>query len=168
MPATYELISTTTLSTGATNVTFSAIPSSYTDLILITNVLVQTDGESPQLQFNSDTATNYSTIFFEGNGSSTAGFRFSNRANTETTYNIGANSSNPSVFIFHILNYSNSTTYKSMLVRFNNGSGGTYPGINATASTWRSTSAITSIKIFPGANNFNTNSTFKLYGIKAA
>ena len=35
MPATYEPIATTTLGSAATNITFSSIPATYTDLRLV-------------------------------------------------------------------------------------------------------------------------------------
>lgn len=168
MPATYDKINSNTLSTSATDVTFSSIPGTYTDLVIVMSVFTSSDGESPQFQFNSDTATNYSTTFVEGNGSSAASYRFSSRGNLETSYNIGGNSTSPSPIITHINNYSNSTTHKTVLTRWNSASGGTYPGVNATVGLWRSTAAITSIKIYPGAGNFNSGSTFTLYGIKAA
>jgi hypothetical protein len=63
------------------------------------------------------------------------------------------------------MNYSNTTTYKTVLLRSNNASAITV----ATVGLWRSTSAINTIKIYAdGAAVFSVGSTFTLYGIKAA
>lgn len=168
MALTYEPIATTTLGSATTDTTFSSISGSYTDLILVMNVFTSSDGATPQLQFNSDTGTNYSTTFMEGNGGSASSIRVSSRSYIQLSYNIGGNSTNPQPVICHLQNYSNSTTNKTVLSRWNSATGGTYPGTNAAVSLWRSTAAITSIKIYVGAGNFNTGSTFTLYGIKAA
>jgi hypothetical protein len=70
--------------------------------------------------------------------------------------------------IFHLQNYSNSTTYKTVLNRTNYaGSGG---WTVASVGLWRDTSAITSIRIAISetqTGNFISGSTFTLYGIKA-
>ncbi len=68
-------------------------------------------------------------------------------------------------FTLQFMNYSNATTYKTILVR----GGDASQKVDATVNLWRSTSAITSITLFPGGgNSFLTGSTFSLYGIAAA
>jgi hypothetical protein len=66
------------------------------------------------------------------------------------------------------MNYSNSTTYKTVLGRSNRASSDTA----ADVGLWRSTSAITRIDLAMGGsfptNNFASGSTFTLYGIAAA
>jgi hypothetical protein len=64
-------------------------------------------------------------------------------------------------FITHIMNYSNTTTYKTTVARSNN------PAriVDFYINMWRSTSAISTVA-FTG--NFATGSSFSLYGIKAA
>jgi uncharacterized secreted protein with C-terminal beta-propeller domain len=69
--------------------------------------------------------------------------------------------------IINIQNYSNSTTYKTIIARWNNNAG-TYASVGATASLWRKApEAITSITVYDDAGNLNAGSTFTLYGIKA-
>jgi len=65
--------------------------------------------------------------------------------------------------IFNIMNYSNTTTYKTVLMRDNNSAG----NVTAAVMLWQSTSAINYIELFI-TNNFVAGSTFTLYGIKAA
>jgi hypothetical protein len=68
--------------------------------------------------------------------------------------------------VIQINNYSNSTTFKTPLIRTNTGpSWGT---VFAIVGLWRNTAAITSITFTPDTGNFDTGSTFTLYGIKAA
>lgn len=69
----------------------------------------------------------------------------------------------------HIQDYSNTTTFKSAIVRSNFGalSPNTTTVVELTVSTWRNTAAITTLKL-NGAISFATGSTFTLYGIKAA
>jgi len=63
------------------------------------------------------------------------------------------------------MNYANTTTYKTSLTRGNIATVATL----ATVGMWRSTSAITSIKIErDGSNLLAAGSTFTLYGIAAA
>ena len=67
--------------------------------------------------------------------------------------------------IINIQNYSNTTTYKTILGRANNA----VTGVTETVGLWRSTSAITSMTLLQsyGSDLFKTGSTFTLYGIKA-
>jgi hypothetical protein len=68
------------------------------------------------------------------------------------------------VGITHIMNYSNTTTYKTVLSR---GSSANNIAI-AYVDLWRNTAAITSITLTPSsATNFDAGSTFSLYGINA-
>ena len=68
MPTTYEPIATQTLGSAAATITFSSIPATYTDLRLVL-VGTSTISANPKINFNSDTATNYSQTILSGNGS---------------------------------------------------------------------------------------------------
>ena len=171
MPSTYTPIATTTLGSAQTSYTFSSISGTYTDLILVANGYATIDdGYAPKLVFNSDTGTNYSRTVLSGTGSAASSGRNSNQSYILCGNQQGwsTSSSNPAIVVAHIMNYSNSTTYKSVLIR-NGAANGTYPGTEANAGLWRSTAAITSVQISAGASaQFATGSTFTLYGIKAA
>jgi hypothetical protein len=165
MAITYEPLATTTLSTATASVTFSSISSSYTDLVLVSMPLSATS-DNLTMQFNSDTGTNYSTTILSGNGSAASSARQSNTATPYMSY-YGLTNPTPSTCIFHIMNYANTTTYKTTIARASNASGS--GGTDATVMLWRDTSAITSIVIKQyGANNLSSGSTFSLYGIKSA
>jgi hypothetical protein len=169
MPATYEPITSTTLTSAQSNVTFSSISSAYTDLIIVTNVGYSAANYYTCLQFNGDTTSNYSATFLAGTGSSAV----SNRSTSATFIADGNNIAGATTILdtvtFHVQNYANTTTFKTVLIR-KTSNGGTYPGTEATVGLWRKTpEAINSIKLFSSsAGNFITGSTFTLYGIKAA
>ena len=164
MPSTYTPIATTTLGSAAASVTFSSISGSYTDLVLV--ISGRLDSGSGQdasvlLQYNNDTSTNYSTTLIDGNGTSAG----SARATNATAAYCGSTSQESSNSIVNIMNYSNTTTYKTLTSRGNN------PNyrVRAFASLWRSTAAISTIKVISDfAGNFAAGSTFTLYGVKSA
>jgi hypothetical protein len=66
------------------------------------------------------------------------------------------------------LNYSNTTTFKTTLVRSGTSTGSSFPGTTAIVEMWRSTAAINRLDIKANGVNFAVGSTFTLYGIKAA
>lgn len=164
MTATYEAIATTTLGSAQASVTFSSISGSYTDLILVSMPLSATS-DNLTMQFNGDTGTNYSTTILWGSGSSTGSAYQNNTATPYMSY-YGLTNATPSTCIFHIMNYANTTTYKTTIARAGNASNS--GGTDATVMLWRSTSAITSIVIKQyNSNNLSSGSTFTLYGIKS-
>ena len=168
MPATYEPIATTTLSSTQATVTFSSIPGTFTDIIL--QVTATSDraaaSEVAKVLVNSDTGSNYSRTILYGTGSTASSARSSNQSRFEVG-GVGGNTGTlgNDFFQLQFLYYSNSTTNKTGLVRQ------TMPGEEVTAVVllWRSTSAITRIDISPlYGTNWKANSIFTLYGIKAA
>ena len=164
MAATYEKIASTTLSTIATDVTFSSIPSTYTDLVLIVNAKSVIGGVDLSARFNSDSGSNYSKTNLYGSGAGAVSTRNSNQ--TQANLDLGGYVTNSFVSyqIAHIMNYSNATTYKTYLAR----AGNTSVTVDAIVGLWRNTAAITSIVLFVSGDTFASGSTFNLYGIKAA
>lgn len=160
MASTYVPIATTTASGSVSTITFSSISSSYTDLILVVQGTTSTADEWG-LRVNSDTGTNYSTTWLQGNGSIAQSSRYSNK----TFGLIGYMRNTISSAIIQLQNYSNTTTYKTILSREADGTDGTW----ANVTLWRSTSAINSITLYALNNyNYSNSTTFTLYGIKAA
>jgi len=158
---TYTLIASNTLGSATSSITFSSIPAVYTDLILVSQYF-RTTNNSPKIYFNSDTLSNYSQTVLYGNGTSAASGRDSGGYIWLADY-INADLTNPACNITNILDYSNTSTYKTVLDKGGNAAN----GIAASAGLWRNTSAINSIVITATSGNFNTGSTFKLYGIEA-
>jgi hypothetical protein len=158
---TYVAIAEQTLGTDAASVTFSSISGAYTDLIMVVNAITSTASEYMSINLNSDTGSNYSRTNLAGNGTSAVSVRGSN----ETVGYIGAETYGTNALKFntvvHFMNYANTTTYKTFLSRANH----VDLAAEAIVGLWRSTSAITTIKV---NSNFATGSTFTLYGIAAA
>jgi hypothetical protein len=167
MAATYTPIASTTLGADASSVIFSSIPSTYTDLVLIAFVRSTraATGDTFRIRFNSDTASNYSTTFVYGDGPAAGSSRLTSQTGVYNRINAASVASGTfSPTIIHIMNYSNSTTYKTTISRANS----TSEEISLNASLWRNTSAITSITALVDNGNLLSGSTLNLYGILGA
>jgi hypothetical protein len=166
MASTYEKIASTTLSSTAATITFSSIPQTYTDLVLV--CIIGTDGAGNiQVQLNGDTGANYSVITLIAYNNTVVGsgsyapmnFMYGNVAGSHPA-TVG-----PAMTVMQFNNYSNSTTHKNMLARYANAS---LPEVDLTASTWRNTAAVTSITFSSYSGPYIVGSMATLYGIKAA
>lgn len=164
MPATYEPIETKTIGTAVASVTFSSIPQTYTDLVMVfSGNTASLSTDSISIQFNGDTTTNYSYTLLSGNGTSAT----SSRATSQSII-AGAviTSTEVTNSIWHVFNYTNTTTFKTVLARGNIAGALVRQGVGL----WRKTpEAITSWLLKPDTGqNFAVGCTFTLYGIKAA
>jgi hypothetical protein len=167
---TYEPVGTpVTLGANAASTTFSAIPGTYTDLILICNFGSTSSGGAAGVQFNGDTAGNYSGTTMYTGGSTAISQRMTNQTGINIERSVAPTASAiESSFVLQVMNYANATTFKPTISRANSPTG-TYKGLEMTINTWRSTAAITSMKVyFMGGEIFVAGTTFCLYGIKAA
>lgn len=163
MALTYEPIATTTLGSAASSITFSSIPSTYTDLRLVIcgKAVVNTDVAT--IQFNSDTANNYSFTDLYGDGAGANSQRLANRNSIWVTA-VGM-STIVSLITIDIFSYAGST-YKTALATFSNDiNGGGF--VEVTTGLWRSTSAINNIGL-KLSNNWGIGTVATLYGIKSA
>jgi len=155
---------------GASSIDFSAIPATYTDLQIVYSArgTAVTADRGAFLQFNADTASNYSYLFVRGDGASAT-----SASSTSTTFiylgNFPAATSTANTFgsgSFYIPNYAGSTTksISSDSVSENNGTAG---WDTLAAGLWTGTAAITAIKLYPESGNFAQYTTASLYGIKS-
>lgn len=163
MASTYTPIATYTAPSAQSSYTFTTIPSTYTDLVVVYNGTVTATGKDIRWQFNGDTGSNYSYTNINGNGSTATSGRLANSAYIASYATVGT-SANPATILFNVMNYANTTTYKTALMRASDAGA----ELNAYVGLWRNTAAITSITVFPNTDNFSTGSTFTLYGIQAA
>lgn len=157
---TYEAIASTTLTATATTIDFTSISSAYTDLVLV--CYLQDSGGAAYLRINGDSGSNYSRTLFYGSGGSALSYKDSG-----TNINVGGQASPKfSANIFQFMNYSNTTTYKTILYRINEAAN----FIDIGLSLWRATpAAINQITLnATSSNSLQIGTQVSLYGIKAA
>ncbi len=167
MPRTYEPIASQTLGSNTASVEFTSIPGTYTDLILVQFARNNTGaGYRTEAQVGNgsvDTGTNYSYTRLLGDGSTASSSRGSSTAFAWGGWS-GNSTSTFDVNILHIMSYANTNVFKTMLLQ-----GGHTSLVARIVSLWRSTSAITNIKLTPESSaQFVSGSTFSLFGIKAS
>jgi hypothetical protein len=175
MPSTYTLISSNVLSSSAASVTFSAIPSTYTDLVV--RISARTDQAS---------TTAYLTYKLNGGGTGLQSETYLGAGGGGTTPESGRTSnSNGGIgsggFISLSGNSATANTFGSVEIYIpsytasqnkptgNFGVGETNATaiqMGITAGMWRNTAAVTTIAFSPSGSNFLTGSSFYLYGIK--
>jgi hypothetical protein len=166
-----KLIATTTLGSDTSNIEFTNIPGTYTDLVVYFSGRSTGDNQfttwrDVQLTFNGSTS-NYSWRHLEGNGSSVSssggtsqssiflGTAMPDSATTSNTFSSSyvyipnyAGSTNKSVS-FDNVTENNATQAQQMIV----------------AGLWADSAAITSLKLTASADNMAANSIASLYGI---
>ena len=158
---TYVALAQQTLTSAVPSVTFSGIDQGYTDVIVVFTGSFSANSDWLAVQVNGDTENNYS--YTQVTSAGTLSYR---GGSLPFMVNGGHASSNSTQLnaIMQFQNYSNSTTYKTMLSRYNDTSSNATAAINL----WNNTNAISSIRMYcTTAGNFNIGSTFSLYGIKA-
>ena len=158
MASTYTPIATTTLGSAATSYTFSSIPGTYTDLVLVISNTATSSAVNPYIQYNGDTGSMSATrVYGYGTGYGSA--------RDASAFLIGDSTTTQNTFIVNIMNYSNTSSYKTAISRGSI----TDSSVTISVGVWRSTAAINSVKINQGGGvSFSAGSTFTLYGIKAA
>lgn len=170
MPSTYEKIATQTLASAASSVTFSSIPGTYTDLVFVIQAK-QTGtptGTDAFITLNGSGSSIYSRTVLNGDGTTASSSR---GTNMDRAYFPVSPQTADAVIICNFMNYANTTTNKTMLMRYGGSPGVVYAAVYLFAST----AALTTIAITGsdqmGAgtpDNWAIGSTFNLYGIKAA
>lgn len=163
MPATYQPLATTTLTTDQSEVEFTNISQSYTDLVIVKTGL-QNASSNMGLRVGSgtvDTGSNYSGTQMYGNGTSALSDR--NSSQDQFFINFSNSNTNSVVSIIQIMDYSNATTNKTLIVR--NSDASFY--VSAYVFLWRSTAAINRLLFRNFTNGLKSGSTFTLYGVKA-
>ena len=166
MASTYEPIATTVISGSPTSYTFSSIPQTFTDLVLIFNGKSNASGSSAnsmRTTVNGSASSLYSETVLYGDGATAGSARVSN----STYWNLFdiAQNSVTGMGIASFMNYSNSTTYKTVISRTSIAAVETMTGVFLR----RDTAAITSITLTrDGVQTLSNGSIFTLYGIAAA
>ena len=171
MPATYTLISSNVLTSTAATVTFSSIPSTYTDLVL--RVSVRTDvvgaNDTLRINFNNDSTALYSTVLLRGDGATT----LSSLTSAGTFVNarqVDGSTATSNTFAsteIYIPSYTASQSKPSGIF-FAQEDNSTTAYLGAIAALYRSNTAISRIDFSTSGSNFVSGSSFYLYGISNA
>lgn len=161
--STYTPIASQTLTSAALSVTFNAIPQNFTDLIIVVTPKLVSGTAQVLFRLNGDSGSNYSLLRTGGTGSAYGSDAVTPVSFGQLSWYGYAGATFGQVITASLNNYSNSTTYKTMLSRPSNAN----YGVGMNACTWRNTAAVTSILIYSDTANFDTGSTFNLYGIVA-
>lgn len=167
MPTFTQIGSAVTVgSGGAASIDFTSIPSTYTDLVLVTSLRSTADVVSASLKFNGAT-TNRTNRMVYGTGSGTG----SEPGTTIYAYgNVNASARTANTFCnatYYITGYAGSTA-KSLSIDAVEENNGTLAFGSLVASLWNSTAAITQITLTPDLGNFAQHSTAYLYGVSNA
>jgi len=157
---------------GAADITFSSIPSTYTDLCLVFSVRSTRSAnfDAVFLRVNGDTGSSHSYRFLRGSGSSPDS---GNNGAASFVYvgQIPAATSTSSTFqnaSVYLPNYATSSS-KSMSSDSVSENNATEAWALLTAGLWSNSSAITSLRLYPeNGPNFAQHSTAYLYGVSNA
>ena len=160
---TYTPLATVTLGSSASSVTFSSIPATYRDLILVCNWQNSGSASASRLQLNGNTGSNYFGVWMNGTGSAAGSSSESSQTSARIAgVSVGPANTYSNIAILQFIDYSATDKHKTVLSRY----GSADTETQATASRYASTSAITSIRFFDIlGQTFQTGSTFNLYGI---
>jgi len=157
---TYTPLATVTLGSSAALVTFSSIPATYRDLILVVEGATATSGR-PVMRFNADTGSNYTSVMMAGGSSPYSATTSTTFIDPIPDYSVTGKFS----AIWQVMDYSATDKHKTVLVRLNQHAGGV---VHATAGRWANTNAITTVAILTNNGaNYSSGTTFNLYGVIA-
>lgn len=154
---TYTPLANITLSSSASSITFSSIPGTYKDLILVMNAKSASGGAQCLVRLNSDSGTNYRYVRMVGNGVNTQSF-----SDTGTGLTLSGVRTDFGTFSHQIFDYSATDKHKVALSWSSIGTHETALRINR----WASNSAVNSITLsVVSPNTLDSTSTLALYGI---
>jgi hypothetical protein len=167
MPATYNAIATTTISSPTPTITFSGIPNTFTDLFITLHG--RSGGSSIfSLRFNSDTGANYSWVGLNGTGSS-ANCVNANNATFLRLDNAGSVYSQQPLFgTINVMSYANTSAWKTALTTLSQSMNTASNVIEFTTGNWRSTSAISTVTLSNVVDNWEPGTIATVYGILRA
>jgi hypothetical protein len=180
--STFALISSTTISSNQSSISFNTINPKYTDLYLIVHGRTTFNGgkDEMMIEFNDDNSSSYTTGYAYRSGTAGANGYSTGASNIFTRYpslvaaripGLAGNTSTSGimgVIEIDLINSSNSS-YKNGIAKLGftdlgNGDGNDTEGM--ASFSWRKNSAISKIRLYPNNGaNFTTGSTFSLYGV---
>lgn len=171
MATTMKLIAKNVLGSDTATVTFSSIPGTMTDLLIIVSARSSRAEivDTLKMTFNGS-SSGYSDRAFQVSGTNVVSYAASSATYNEVGLVTGSNATANTFGSgeIYIPNYAGSTnkSVSATTVYENNATAGY---INATACLWANTAAITSVALgLTTGPNFKSGSSFFLYGITKA
>lgn len=159
---TYIPLANITLGSSAASVTFSSISQAYRDLVLVVSA-TGSAADSLRSRLNADTSTNYAVVNMTGSGSTASSSAFSGRNGFDLSVNAALSTTENLLCTVQVLDYSATDKHKPVLAR----TGRAGQADEALALRWASTSAVTTMSVYPNSGSFTSGSSFALYGIVA-
>jgi hypothetical protein len=167
--SSFVLLETVTLTSAQASVEFTDLNTKYGSTYQHLQIRMAARcgaAANIKIQYNGDTAGNYSFHYLEGNGSSV----ISGGGTSASSGDLGvavAESNVFSGFIVDILDAFETTKNKTGRSFYGAATAGSkWMGI--MSHNWRSTSAVTSIKLAAGAQSFQSGSRIAIYGLKGS
>jgi hypothetical protein len=159
-----ELIAQQVLSSSTASLTFSSIPGTFRDLVLVVDTIRATTGSTTLgVRFNANTGNSYHYVTIEGNGSNTNGPTGTDTFVTASAFTNVFNGLDRALIIYNIMDYSTSNKNIPVLSRASNASAVTA----LAAGRWGFAGPVTQVDVFATTGQFATGSIFTLYGIPA-
>ncbi len=162
----FELVSSVDLTTSTATISFTAIPQTGQDLVIIFNPRTGRTNivDELRVQFNSDTSASYNSISMIGNGSTTSSSAITSGTSGRGDY-VSGNSSVASSFSNHqiyIYDYAQSTYAKNVSIESIHENNNTVAYQTFWNFTYTPTTAITSISL-SAITSFAQYSSASLY-----
>jgi hypothetical protein len=166
-----KLIETKTLTTAQSNITFSAVPQNFTDVVILLSgrCTLSAANYSWLLNFNADSGSNYIQRRLYGSGTGTATDGAANTTIPATINGGGETANTFSNYQIYLPNYSGATT-KTVSIDGVTENNATAAFQFISAHSWNNTTGISTIDFtLNGAGNtWVAGSTVSLYGIGGA
>jgi hypothetical protein len=159
---TYVRMATVSLSGATSSLTFSSIPATYRDLIVVFLGAGSTDLEG-RIRLNSDTGSNYNYVRMSGSGSAATSTSATSQTSGFVSAIAKATTTGALQLNINIMDYSATDKHTTIISRADQAANGT----EAFANRWANTAAVTSVQILTSTGNFAAGSTFSLYGVIA-
>lgn len=162
MAITYDRIATTTL-TSNTTVSFTSIPQTYTDLIVVCNFGATTASQDFLLRFNGDNSSSLYSVSRIYASSTSVVADGSSGNSAIIVDSVGVQTSIQALNILHIMDYRGNKAKASLnqVANYNK-------AYELSLGIWRNTAAINSIQLSMTSGSLLTDSTFTIYGILRA
>lgn len=164
----YDSIATTTVgSGGASSITFSSVPQTYTHL-QIRFMGTASSATDYTMRFNSDSGTNYRGHYLYGDGTNPYAGQTFGGATTRLDFLFNNATAYNGVMVCDILDYTNTNKYTTTkgIGGYETNSSGAGQQAVMLSGVWLNTAAVTNITITPDAGTFSQYTSAALYGIK--